>query len=815
MIIEKIDNPLMKVVAATIQSRTERGESSFGSTGLASFFTEDVKSEFALSNEERPIHRLYAMDTTFNIEGCKEFTVKAILDTGATVSCINSLAISKESMEKLSYSVNFSGINSSQSTNTKLKNGMIRIAGQSFRIPFTYCLEMHLRDGINLLLGCNFIKAMGGGVRFEGNNVTFYKKITSFTVEGDVQKIVLCTDKTDDEFAGTFDADRGFKQRNEKLFQELKEMGYFGDDPLKYWAKNQVICKLDIINPDITIQDKPMKQVTLEMEKSFKAHIEQLLKLKVIRPSKSRHRTMAFMVKSGTAADPTTEKETKGKERLVFNYKSLNDNTWKDQYSLPSINLIVKKVSQSKIFSKFDLKSGFHQVAMHPDSIDWTAFIVPQGLYEWLVMPFGIKNAPAIFQRKMDNCFSKYEKFIAVYIDDILVFSQSEQEHAAHINKMLNICKENGLVLSPSKMKVAVSEINFLGVTLGNRKIKLQELFIKKIVNFDEVLQTVKGLRSFLGILNFARSYVPKLGLLLSPLYSKTSCYGDKKFKTADWKLIRQIKLLVQNLPDLELPPTDAYIIIETDGCMEGWGAVCKWKPKRFDPKPTEKICAYASGKFSPLKSAIDGEMHAAMEGLEAFKIHYLDKQEITLRTDCDAIIQFFNKTNQNKPSRVRWLGFIDFCTNTRVNVIFEHIDAKNNVIDDALSRLIYLLQEESWNPSPATQQCLQVISEVHQAPLKVQQLAQSRILSKLATKPILKHQGMAQCPPVMNKADSLMESCETNSPPWTMNCLSSSTSLKKRQPNVLNGLPAITTGETFIRPSANKLKSWNKLLGQ
>lgn len=81
----------------------------------------------------------------------------------------------------------------------------------------------------------------------------------------------------------------------------------------------------------------------------------------------------------------------------------------------------MKKVSQSKIFLKFDLKSGFHQVAMHPDSIEWMAFIVPQGLYEWLVMPFGIKNAPAVFQRKMDNYFSKYENFIAVYIDDIFI----------------------------------------------------------------------------------------------------------------------------------------------------------------------------------------------------------------------------------------------------------------------------------------------------------------------------------------------------------------------------------------------------------
>lgn len=112
-----------------------------------------------------------------------EFTIRAILDTGATVCCINTNAIPKEATEKLSYSVNFSGINSRQSTNLKVRNGTLRIACQSFRIPFTYCLEMALNDDINLLLGCNFIKAMGGGVRLEGGNITFYKKITSFNTD--------------------------------------------------------------------------------------------------------------------------------------------------------------------------------------------------------------------------------------------------------------------------------------------------------------------------------------------------------------------------------------------------------------------------------------------------------------------------------------------------------------------------------------------------------------------------------------------------------------------------------------------------------
>lgn len=296
---------------------------------------------------------------------------------------------------------------------------------------------MTLKDDIQMLLGCNFIKAMGGGVRIEGNDVTFYKKVTTITMDNEEFK----EKRFQGNIIGNLYTLPSLHEDFRPVLDRLKECGFIGEDPLKHWAKNKVICKLEIINPDITIQDKPMKNVTIGMEESYKAHVDQLLKLGVIRPSQSRHRTMAFIVKSGTSIDPITRKETKGKERLVFNYKSLNDNTWKDQYSLPNMSLIVKKVANSQIFSKFDLKSGFHQVAMHPDSIEWTAFIVPQGLFEWLVMPFGIKNAPAIFQRKMDNCFKGCESFLAVYIDDILVFSKNEQEHAIHLTKMLEICE--------------------------------------------------------------------------------------------------------------------------------------------------------------------------------------------------------------------------------------------------------------------------------------------------------------------------------------------------------------------------------------
>ncbi|GKB41944.1 Orf y [Tanacetum coccineum] len=384
------------------------------------------------------VNQLYNVTVELIIPDCPFFKTKAIIDTGASSCFINKEVVPEEAMELLINPINVNGLNSQQPAKHKIKGGNFAIEGNKFRIPLIYAFDMKINDGIQMLIGTNFIRAMQGGIRIEGDEITIYKKITKFKTSNQAEICQVAIDElemdeleyqaTVEESVFHQETNPKFKEKFEPVLKELKEQGYIGEEPLKHWKKNGELCKLDIINPDVTIEDKPLKDITPAMEASFKKHIDSLLKLGVIRPSKSRHRTMAMMVNSGTSIDPATGAEVKGKERMVFNYRSLNDNTYKDQYSLPGINTIIQKVRNAKVFSKFDLKSGFHQVAMEEESIPWTAFLAPGGLYEWLVMPFGLKNAPAIFQRKMDKCFKGMEVFIAVYIDDILVFSKNEEE---------------------------------------------------------------------------------------------------------------------------------------------------------------------------------------------------------------------------------------------------------------------------------------------------------------------------------------------------------------------------------------------------
>ncbi|GKA93930.1 putative polyprotein [Tanacetum coccineum] len=124
---------------------------------------------------------------------------------------------------------------------------------------------------------------------------------------------------------------------------------------------------------------------------------------------------------------------------------------------------------------------------------------------------------------------------------------------------------------------------------------------------------------------------------------------------------------------------------------MEIWGGIVKWKKIKEDPRSSERIWAYASGKFSTTQSTIDVEINACINTLENLKIYYFDKQKVTLRTDCQAIICFYNKTNSNKSSRVRWIKFADAVTGTGVKINIEHIEGKHNTLANSLSRLVNL----------------------------------------------------------------------------------------------------------------------------
>ena len=185
-----------------------------------------------------------------------------------------------------------------------------------------------------------------------------------------------------------------------------------------------------MIDPDKVMRVRPMIY-SQEDIKSFKIQINELMQMNLIRESKSPHSSLAFMVRKHGEIK-------RGKVKMVINYKKVNKNTKFDGYYIPNKEILINLARGKNYYSKFDCKSGFWKIKMGNDSIPITAFSTPRVTYEWMVMPFELKNAPQVFQRKMDKIFSDYSSFIIVYIDDMLIYSDNEKDHQKHsINNMV------------------------------------------------------------------------------------------------------------------------------------------------------------------------------------------------------------------------------------------------------------------------------------------------------------------------------------------------------------------------------------------
>ena len=177
---------------------------------------------------------------------------------------------------------------------------------------------------------------------------------------------------------------------------------------------------------------------------------------------------------------------------------------------------------------------------MHPNDIPWIAFTYPLGHFEWLVMPFGLKNKQSIFQIKMDNIFIKFNKFVCVYIDDILVHSKTKKkEHISHFKLVLSEFLKHGIVISGSKAQFFTENTKFFGVELGNGRIRLQPHIATNVLEFPNKLDT-KQLQLFLRLLNYVRPFIKYLNKLIWPLYSKLLAFGQRNFNIQDEKHIEK-----------------------------------------------------------------------------------------------------------------------------------------------------------------------------------------------------------------------------------------------------------------------------------
>jgi hypothetical protein len=236
-----------------------------------------------------------------------------------------------------------------------------------------------------------------------------------------------------------------------------------------------------------------------------KTQLQDLLEKGFIRPSLSPWGCPAIFVKK----DQTL--------RMCVDYRPLNEVIIKNKYPLPRIDILFDQLTRARVFSKIDLRSGYHQIHIRPEDISKTAFTTRYGLFEYLVMSFGLTNAPAHFTYLMNSVFMlELDKFVVVFIDDILIYSKNEEEHAQHLRIVLTRLREHQLYAKFSKCAFWLEEIQFVGHILSAKGIAVDPSKVKDILEWKPPT-TVHQVRSFLGLAGYYRRFISDFSKLVKP----------------------------------------------------------------------------------------------------------------------------------------------------------------------------------------------------------------------------------------------------------------------------------------------------------
>ncbi len=370
--------------------------------------------------------------------------------------------------------------------------------------------------------------------------------------------------------------------------------------------------------------------------------------------------------------------------RMCVDYRQLNNVTIKDSYALPLIDEIFMFIGKNaKVLSTIDLFSGYHQVPMYIDDQDKTTFTTMFGNYKFRVMPFGLCNAPASFQREMNRIFfDLIGVCLFIYIDDLIVFSDSVESHIDHLTKVFSILEENGLKLNLEKCSFFKEEVILLGHTLSTKGISPIPDKVKVICNWIPPKNTTQ-LKSFLGAVGYYRKFIRNFAQIASPLFALLKKDVSYFWSDSCNSAFENLKYALTRAPILTPPDYSKPFIIRTDASKDGLGGVLL----QINEDKLEVPIYFESRSLSPSESnysVTDLEGKAVYHCVKKFKPYFsVSKFPTIVYTDHKPLVSIFSK---REPSNSRHLKWITELSILKVSVQFE--EGRKNVIADALSRI-------------------------------------------------------------------------------------------------------------------------------
>lgn len=499
----------------------------------------------------------------------------------------------------------------------------------------------------------------------------------------EVGMAVICTTQLSKEGGDLpkVDIGKGLSQDQAEKVSALlcKHRGTFSSHAQDFGYTDAVVHQIDTGSAHpIRQRHRPLPPTQYQ---AVREHIHELVNRGIVRESASPW------------ASPIVVVQKKDKSiRLCVDYRQLNQLTHRDSFPLPRIEESLQALGGANFLSVLDLRSCYYQVAVHPDDIEKTAFVVPFGLYEYTRLPFGLSNAPATFQRLMQRCLGD-QSFdnVLIYLDDIIVYSPDFDSHIAHLNRVLSRLCQHGLKLKPEKCHLLQPEVQYLGHSVSSKGVAVDPAKVKVVQDWPEPA-SVRDVRAFLGFTGFFRRFIQGYASIAGPLFQYLRGEKKQKGKQGDKSItlneagrasFHRLKTCLTTAPVLAYADFTRPFRVETDASTKGLGALLL----QHDDEGRPRVIAYASRILRPAErsgrySSFKLELLAVKWAVTEVFRDYLLGNRCVIVTDHHPLL-FVNKANLGC-TEMRWMQCLSAYDYEMV-----YRPGRDNQAPDALSRQV------------------------------------------------------------------------------------------------------------------------------